>query len=99
MLKTHTYTLYTVRQSFGGGCEDSIILYAKYCSGTLKDMYVCFFPSKVLISKSTFEYLQGEYDVEPANVWSRSQYLRDRKTETYYVVPGARRRVRYQSSI
>ena len=49
---------------------------------------------KVLISQSTFEYLQGEYDVEPANVTRQNKHLHDKQIATFYVVPSRNRHVR-----
>ena len=75
-------------------CHCLLWLFAIFLS--FMQLLICFmrYCRKVLISQSTFEYLQGEYDVEPANVTRQNKHLHDRQIGTFYVAPSRNRGVR-----
>lgn len=45
------------------------------------------FSSRVHITKTTLDYLDGKFEVEPGNGGSRSGFLGDNKIETFLIVP------------
>ncbi|ROT64675.1 putative adenylate cyclase type 6 isoform X2 [Penaeus vannamei] len=49
-------------------------------------------PGRVQITQATLECLGNEYEVEPSDAQSRSQFLRDRNITSYFIIPPARRR-------
>lgn len=42
---------------------------------------------RVHITKTTLDYLDDKFEVEPGNGSAREQYLADHKVETYLIVP------------
>ncbi|KAK8747822.1 hypothetical protein OTU49_016629 [Cherax quadricarinatus] len=49
-------------------------------------------PGRVHITQATLDCLSGEYEVELADGHLRSQYLRDHKVTSYFIIPPPRRR-------
>nr|XP_045600796.1 Ca(2+)/calmodulin-responsive adenylate cyclase-like isoform X3 [Procambarus clarkii] len=49
-------------------------------------------PGRVHITQATLDCLAGEYEVELADGHLRSQYLRDHKVTSYFIIPPPRRR-------
>ncbi|XP_042877202.1 adenylate cyclase type 1-like isoform X5 [Penaeus japonicus] len=49
-------------------------------------------PGRVQITQATLDCLGNEYEVEPAEAHTRSQYLRERNITSYFIIPPARRR-------
>ncbi|KAK7017865.1 hypothetical protein SK128_007261 [Halocaridina rubra] len=47
---------------------------------------------RVHITQATLDCLGREYEVEPADGQSRSQYLRDHSVTSYFIIPPPRRR-------
>lgn len=50
--------------------------------------------SRVHITKTTLDYLDDKFEVEPGTGSTREQYLSDHKIETYLIVPPKVRRVK-----
>ncbi|XP_042229149.1 adenylate cyclase type 1-like isoform X2 [Homarus americanus] len=49
-------------------------------------------PGRVHITQATLDCLGGEYEVELADGYLRSQYLRDHNVTSYFIIPPPRRR-------
>lgn len=50
-------------------------------------------PSKVHITRTTLECLNGDYEVEPGFGHERHAFLQKHRIETYFIVPSHRRKV------
>ncbi|XP_043921537.1 adenylate cyclase type 1 [Protopterus annectens] len=50
-------------------------------------------PGKVHITKTTMEYLSGDYEVEPAYGHERNDFLMKHNIETFFIVPSHRRKI------
>ena len=48
---------------------------------------IVFLFSRVHITKTTLDYLDNKFEVEPGNGQGREQYLADHKVETFLIVP------------
>ncbi|XP_014661660.1 PREDICTED: adenylate cyclase type 1-like [Priapulus caudatus] len=49
-------------------------------------------PGRVHITKTTMEFLHGEYELEPGNGGCRNSYLREHSIESYLIIPPLKRR-------
>lgn len=50
-------------------------------------------PSKVHITRTTLECLNGDYEVEPGFGHERHAFLHKHRIETFFIVPSHRRKV------